>query len=74
MDMQIQRVAIIRKEIILFMKEIEKKEMLNIEGGDSGISGSVLSAIYKIIDTIYSIGESFGSYIRRVAEDKMCDI
>lgn len=56
------------------MREIEKKEMLNIEGGESGISGSVLSAIYKIIDTIYSIGESLGSYIRRVTEDKMCDI
>ena len=57
------------------MRKIEKKEMLNIEGGgSSGISGTVLNAIYKLIDTIYSIGESLGSYIRRVNEDKMCDI
>ena len=57
------------------MREIEKKEMLNIEGGgSSGISGTILNAIYKLIDTIYSIGESLGSYIRRTTENKMCDI
>ena len=57
------------------MREVEKMEMLNIEGGSSDtISGTVLNAIYKLIDTIYSVGESLGSYIRRVTEDKMCDI
>lgn len=55
------------------MREIEKKEMLNVEGGTS-FSASMLSAIYKTIDVIYSIGESLGSYIRRVVENKMCDI
>ena len=47
--------------------------MLNVEGGTS-FSASMLSAIYKTIDVIYSIGESLGSYIRRVVENKMCDI
>jgi len=55
------------------MRELSKKEMLNIDGGGS-ITGSMLNAVYKIIDTIYSIGESLGSYIRRVVENKMCDI
>lgn len=55
------------------MREIDKREMLNIEGGTS-FSASMLSAIYKTIDVIYSIGESLGSYIRRVVENKMCDI
>jgi len=55
------------------MRELSNKEMLNIEGGGS-ITGSMLTAVYKIIDTIYSIGESFGSYIRRVVEKKMCNI
>ena len=55
------------------MRELSNKEMLNIEGGGN-ITGSMLNAVYKIIDTIYSIGESLGSYIRRVVEKKMCDI
>ena len=55
------------------MWEIRKDEMLKIEGGTS-ISASMLSAIYKTIDTIYSIGEALGSYIRRVKEGKICDI
>lgn len=55
------------------MKELKKDEMLKIEGGAS-FSASMLNAIYKTIDTIYSIGEALGSYIRRVIEGKMCDI
>jgi len=55
------------------MTELRKDEMLNIEGGTS-FSASMLSAIYKTIETIYSIGESLGSYIRRVTENKMCDL
>lgn len=55
------------------MREIRKEEMLKIEGGTS-ITGSMLNAIYKTIDLIYSIGESLGSYIRRAVEKKVCDI
>lgn len=56
------------------MRELEKKEMLNIEGGADVFTGSMLNAIYKIIETIYGVGESFGSYIRRAVEKKMCNI
>lgn len=55
------------------MREIDKKEMMDIEGGTS-FSASMMNAIYKTIEIIYSIGESLGSYIRRVTEKKMCDI
>ena len=55
------------------MREIDKKEMLNVEGGAS-FTASMLTAIYKTIEVIYSIGESLGSFIRRKVEDKMCDI
>lgn len=55
------------------MRKLEKREMLNIEGGTS-ITGSMLNAFYKIIGTIYSIGESLGSFIRRTVEKNMCDI
>ena len=55
------------------MREIDKKEMMDVEGGAS-FSASMLSAIYKTIGVIYSIGESLGSFVRRVTEKKMCDI
>lgn len=55
------------------MKELNKKEMLEISGGGN-ITGSLLSALYKTIEVIYEVGESLGSYIRRKVEDKMCDI
>lgn len=55
------------------MREIDKMEMLDVEGGAS-FSASMMTAVYKTIEVIYSIGESLGSYIRRVVEKKMCDI
>lgn len=54
------------------MKKISEEEMLKIEGG--ALTGTVLNAVYKIIEIIYSVGESLGSYIRRKASGKMCDI
>jgi hypothetical protein len=47
--------------------------MMNVEGGTS-FSASMMTAIYKTIEVIYSIGESLGSFIRSVTEKKMCDI
>jgi len=55
------------------MREIDKKEMLGVDGGAS-FTASMLTAIYKTIEVIYSIGESLGSFIRRKVENKMCDI
>ena len=55
------------------MREIDKKEMLGVDGGAS-FTASMLTAIYKTIEVIYSIGESLGSFIRRKEEGKMCDI
>lgn len=55
------------------MREINKKEMLNIEGGAS-FTASMLTAIYKTFEVIFSIGESLGSYIRRKVDNKMCEL
>ena len=68
----ILRRVMIKKERYI-MRELKKEEMLKIDGGTS-ITGSMLNAIYKTIELIYSIGESLGSYIRRTVEKKMCDI
>ena len=48
-------------------------EMKSIEGG-TGLTSSMLTAIYKTLEVIYQIGESLGNYIRRKTENKMCDI
>lgn len=56
------------------MKELNTKEMKSIEGG-TGLTSSMLTAIYKTLEVIYQIGgESLGNYIRRKTENKMCDI
>lgn len=55
------------------MREIDKKEMLTVDGGTS-FTASMLTAIYKTIEFIHSVGESLGSFIRRKVDDKMCEI
>ena len=55
------------------MREIRKEEMLKVDGGAS-FTASMLTAIYRTIEVIYSIGDSLGSYIRRVVSNKMCKI
>ena len=55
------------------MKELNINEMKSIEGG-TGLTSSMLTAIYKKLEVIYQIGESLGNYIRRKTENKMCNI
>ncbi len=54
------------------MREIKKEEMRMVEGGSA--STTMINAIYRVVDFIFELGEAFGSYMRRVKEDKMCDI
>ena len=56
------------------MKELKKEEMQKIEGGTLGITATMINAIYKSFELIYTVGESLGSFIRRKTEDKMCNI
>lgn len=68
-------VMLIPKNVIKggYMRELKKDEMLKVEGG-TDLTSSMLTAIYKTFELIYSIGESLGSYIRRKTSGKMCDI
>lgn len=54
------------------MRELKNEEMKKIDGGSNGLTATMVGAIYKIIQTIYNIGDAFGSSIRRVVEDKKC--
>ncbi len=52
---------------------LEKEELLQIVGGIS-ITGSLLSSIYKGINSIMDVGRSLGSAIRRAISGSMCPV
>lgn len=53
------------------MKKIEKNELMTIIGGVS-ISGAILNALRSLGNYVYSLGQSFGSSIRRIVSKKVC--
>ncbi len=54
------------------MKELNRKELLNIEGG--AISGTLISSITRGINTILDLGRSLGSAIRRLGSNNVCPL
>ena len=54
------------------MKKLEDIDLINITGGE--ISSSLLNSISKITSTIYELGRSFGSSIRRIVTGNICQI
>ncbi len=70
MATQIPKNVIIKEEK---MQKLSESEMKCIEGG-TGVTATMLNAVYKLIDVIYNIGDSLGSFIRRKAEGQMCDL
>ena len=55
------------------MENLETKELENVVGGLS-ISGSLITAFTKAISTVYDIGKSLGTAIRRVASNGICPV
>ena len=55
------------------MRELNKEEMMKINGG-TNVTAAMLGAIYKIVETIYNLGDALGSLIRRVIENKNCGL
>jgi hypothetical protein len=49
---------------------LKREELINVVGGS--ISGTMLNAISKGINTIFEIGQSLGSSIRRFITGKLC--
>ena len=52
---------------------LSKEELKQIDGGTS-ISGSIINAFTDAIKTLYDVGKSLGSSIRRLKEKKLCEI
>lgn len=52
--------------------ELTNKEMYNVNGG--AITSAFINAINKLIGTIFDIGRSTGSSIRRISKGKNCPV
>ena len=52
------------------MKELSKNEMKQIKAG--GVSGALLTAIWKGITTVTDVGRYVGSSIRRFVSKNLC--
>lgn len=56
------------------MRKLEDKEMINISGGSSYFSATLVSALTRAGTTIFEIGRSLGSTVRRIFEKDMCSL
>ena len=55
------------------MIKLKDDEMRKIVGG-SDIGSALLNAVSKVVETIYNLGDALGSSIRRLIEDKKCNL
>ena len=53
------------------MKELNNKELLQIDGG-AGITAAFLNAASRGISTVLELGRSLGSAIRRISSNNLC--
>lgn len=55
------------------MTKIDYEELKSIDGGIS-ISGTLINAFTSSMKTVFNIGRSFGNAIRRIKENKLCEV
>lgn len=55
------------------MRELDNNELLNVMGGVS-ITGTLISAISRGINTLLDFGRSLGTAIRRISSNGMCSV
>ncbi len=55
------------------MKKINNNKLYDIDGGFS-LSGTLVNAFSNIINRIHSVGQSFGSALRRLSSKKICKV
>lgn len=55
------------------MNKLSKEELHEIDGGIS-ITGTLINSFVNGIKTLLDLGRSLGTAIRRLNEDKLCEI
>ena len=54
------------------MRELKKQELLNISGGANIFTASWLNAVSRAVSTLWDLGRSLGTSIRRSISGKVC--
>ena len=52
--------------------ELTNTELMDITGG--GLTAAFLQGVTKLITTVYDMGRSFGSAIRRITSGNICKV
>jgi len=52
------------------MIQLEKQELLKINGGS--ISGTMINAFSRALNSLLDLGRSFGTAIRRISSGNLC--
>lgn len=53
---------------------LEYNELIEVVGGGNTLSGTLLNAMSKIINTVLDTGRSLGSAIRRIKTGNVCPV
>ncbi len=56
------------------MNIINDENLVNIKGGSTSVSSTVINACVNLIETIYDIGRGVGSAIRRFVDGELCPL
>ncbi len=56
------------------MKEINDKQLDNIRGGNTTVTGPIISGLVSIIKILKDAGYALGSGIRRIGEGNLCPL
>ena len=54
------------------MNELNKKELMEVKGGTSNITGAFITSLVRAGDTLLELGRSLGSAIRRIYDGNIC--
>ena len=55
------------------MQNIKNYDLISIKGGVN-ISGSLLTSAARLINSLFELGRSFGTGIRRIISGKICPL
>ena len=55
------------------MTRLDSEELKSIDGGFS-LSGTLINAFTSSMKTVFNIGRSFGNALRRIKENKLCEV
>ena len=56
------------------MKDARVEELVNIYGGTTTVTSSVINAFTNIIKVLMEAGHGVGSAIRRIGENNLCPL